>query len=208
LMQEISLPPRTRRNPRRNIKVDLNVANGFQGMLEQADAGLSFGAEESESWEVQDISTTGFRCVVSMSRPDAGKPGALDSIKIGSLIGSKPDGVSHWGAGMVRRLRRDEEGKLHIGVEVLSPRVVSVPLIDRAQSGSEKYLIGLYLNRPADTSGEAWLLMKPEAFTASKSLLMQLDDKEYLLLPLSMVEHGDDYDLVRYRMMEQDTSGE
>ncbi|MDH2917021.1 MAG: hypothetical protein PXX77_09120 [Gallionella sp.] len=208
LMQNLSLPPKTRRSPRRKINVNLNVAQGFLGMLEQADVGLSFGAEESETWEVQDISTTGFRCVVSMSRADGVKSGVLDNVKIGSLIGSKPDGVSHWGAGMVRRLRRDEEGKVHIGVEVLSPRVISVPLIERFQSGDEKYLIGLYLNRPADTSGEAWLLMKPETFSGSKSLLMQLDNKEYLLLPLSMIERGDDYDLARYRMMEQDTGSE
>jgi hypothetical protein len=33
---------------------------------------------------------------------------------------------------------------------------------------------------------------------------MQLDDKEYLLLPLALIERGEDYDLARYRMMEQD----
>ncbi len=200
LLQSLTLPPPTRRTPRRKIKVNLKVANGFLKMLEHSDVGLNFGAEESETWEVEDISATGFRSVV--------RPSGVDGVKIGSLVGSKPESVSHWGAGVVRRLSRDRDGALHIGVEVLSPRVVGVPLQDRAVKGPEGGQLGLYLNRPADTSGEAWLLMKQDSYTPQRSLNMELDDKAYLLLPLALVERGDDYDLARYRMMEQDTSSE
>ncbi|MDD2929233.1 MAG: hypothetical protein PHY50_05350, partial [Sideroxydans sp.] len=200
LLQSLTLPPPTRRTPRRKIKVNLKVANGFLKMLEQSDVGLNFGAEESEIWEVEDISATGFRSVVQSSR--------VDGIKIGSLVGSKPESVTHWGAGVVRRLSRDRDGTLHIGVEVLSPRVVGVPLQDRAVRGPEGGQLGLYLNRPADTSGEAWLLMKQDTYTPQRSLNMELEDKAYLLLPLALVERGDDYDLARYRMMEQDAASE
>ena len=196
LMQSLTLPPPTRRNPRRQIKVNLKVANGFFKMLEQTDVGLNFGADESDSWEVEDISATGFRSVVPLARAEA--------IKIGTLVGSRPESVSHWGAGVVRRLSRDAQNNLHIGVEVLSSRFVGVPLADRAKAGADAGMLGLYLNRPTDTSGEAWLLMKVETFAINRSLVMQLDDKEYLLLPLALIERGDDYDLARYRMMEQD----
>lgn len=197
LMLSLTLPPPTRRNPRRQIKVNLKVANGFFKMLEQTDVGLNFGADESEAWEIEDISATGFRSVVPLAR--------ADGVKIGTLVGSRPENVSHWGAGVVRRLSRDMQNNLHIGVEVLSPRFVGVPLTDRTKSGADAGMLGLYLNRPADTSGEAWLLMKVETFSNNRSLVMQLDDKEYLLLPLALIERGDDYDLARYRMMEQDT---
>jgi len=200
LMQGLTLPPPTRRTPRRKIKVSLKVANGFLKMLEHSDVGLNFGTEEADTWDIEDISATGFRSVVPAGR--------VEGIKIGTLVGSKPEGVSHWGAGVVRRLSRDREGALHIGVEVLSPRVVGVPLQDRAVGGAEGGQLGLYLNRPNDTSGEAWLLMKQDSFSAQRSLKMELDDKEYLLLPLALVERGEDYDLARYRMMEQDTGSE
>lgn len=200
LMQSLTLPLPTRRSPRRKIKVNLKVVKGFLKMLEHSDVGLNFGVEESETWEIEDISATGFRSVVRSSR--------VDGIKIGALLGSKPEGVNHWGAGVVRRLRRERDGTLHIGVEVLSPRVVGVPLQDRAVRGPEGGQLGLYLNRPTDTSGEAWLLMKQDTFSPQRSLNMELDDKTYLLLPLALVERGDDYDLARYRMMEQDGSGE
>ncbi|MBA4382611.1 MAG: hypothetical protein C0406_08615 [Sideroxydans sp.] len=198
LMQSLTLPPPTRRNPRRQIKVNLKVANGFFKMLEQTDVGLNFGADESESWEVEDISATGFRSVIPLAR--------AEGVKIGTLVGSRPESVSHWGAGVVRRLSRDAQNNLHIGVEVLSSRFVGVPLADRAKAGADAGMLGLYLNRPNDTSGEAWLLMKVETFAINRSLVMQLEDKEYLLLPLALIERGEDYDLARYRMMEQEVS--
>ncbi|GAB1231707.1 hypothetical protein UT4_01730 [Ferrigenium sp. UT4] len=200
LSQSLTLPPPARRNPRRKIKVNLKVANGFSRMLERSDLGLSFGAEDCEQWEVEDISATGFRSVLPAAR--------VNGVRIGSLLGCQPEGVAQWGACVVRRLSRDPEGNLHIGIEMLSPRIVGVPLLDAVNSDIPNVQIGMYLNRPNDGSGEAWLLMKQDAFVGSRSLKMQLDDKEYLLLPLALVEQGEDYDLARYRMMEQDTRSE
>jgi hypothetical protein len=201
LTDNLTLPAPTRRNPRRKISVNLKVANGFFRMLEQADAGLNFfNPDAAEVWDVEDISATGFRSVLPPSKGDG--------IKIGSLIGSKPENVQSWGAGIVRRLSRDDKNNLHIGVEVLSTQIVGIALTDRAEMTDEDLQIAMYLNRPGDTSGEAWLLMRPDTFSPNRSLNMDLGGKGYLLLPLALVESGDDYDLARYRRMEQETSAE
>ena len=201
LTDNLTQPLPTRRNPRRKINVNLKVANGFFKMLEQADVGLNFfNTDTAEIWDVEDISTTGFRSVLPSTQ--------VDGIKIGSLIGSKPENVPNWGAGIVRRLSRDEKNNLHVGVEVLSTQIVGISLTDRAQADDADIQIALYLNRPADTSGEAWLLMRPDTFSPNRSLNMELGGKGYLLLPLALVESGDDYDLARYRRMEQETSHE
>jgi hypothetical protein len=198
LMDSLSQPLPTRRNPRRKISVNLKVANGFFHMLEQADVGLNFfNPDATEIWDVEDISATGFRSVLPSSKGDG--------VKIGSLIGSKPENVQNWGAGIVRRLSRDDKNNLHVGVEVLSTQIVGISLTDRVQAADEDVQIALYLNRPADTSGEAWLLMRPNTFSPNRSLNMDLSGKGYLLLPLALVESGDDYDLARYRRMEPET---
>jgi hypothetical protein len=177
--------------------VTLKVANGFSKILEQADLGLNFMNQESnEIWDVEDISVTGFRSVLS--------PDRADGIKIGSLVGSKPENVQHWGAGIVRRLSRDENDNLHVGVEVLSPNIVGVSLTDRNKPTDEGVQLAMYLNRAGDTSGEAWLLMKPDAFSQNRSLHMEMNGKGFMLLPLALVETGDDYDLARYRSMEKE----
>jgi hypothetical protein len=200
LIDSLTQPLPTRRNPRRKINVNLKVANGFFKMLEHTEVGLNFNHDDGEIWEVEDISATGFRSVVPAAR--------ADGIKIGSLIGSKPENVPNWGAGLVRRLNRDEKNSLHIGVEVLSTNIVGVYLAGRGVTADEEAQVALYLNRPTDTSGEAWLLMKPGTFSPNRSLSMELGGKGYLLLPLALVESGDDYDLARYRRMEQDTAAE
>jgi hypothetical protein len=197
LIDNWSQPLPTRRNPRRKISVNLKVANGFFKMVEQTELGLNFSQGGGETWEVEDISLTGFRSVLPSVR--------ADGIRIGSLVGSKPENVTHWGAGIVRRLRRDEKNNLHVGVEVLSPQITGISLTDRMHPADDAKQVALYLNRPNDTSGEAWLLMKPGTFSPSRSLNMELGGKGYLLLPLALVESGDDYDLARYRRMEQET---
>jgi hypothetical protein len=201
LMDNLTQPPPTRRNPRRNINVTLKVASGFYLMLEKADAGLNFfNPDVGEIWEVEDISVTGFRSVVPAAR--------AEGVKIGSLIGSKPENVENWGAGIVRRLSRDENNNLHIGVEVLSSQIIGVSLIEQGHTAEEGGQLALYLNRPADSSGEAWLLMKPDSFSPNRSLKMAKGGKEYLLLPLALVESGNDYDLARFRLMEQEVTSE
>jgi len=197
LIQNLTQPLPTRRNPRRKINVNLKVANGFSKVLEHSDAGLNFSQDGSEIWEVEDISATGFRSVVPAAR--------ASGIRIGSLIGSKPENVQHWGAGIVRRLSRDEKDNLHIGVEVMSMQIVGVSLVDQGHSSDERQ-VALFLNRPADTSGEAWLLLRPNTFTQNRSMNMDMGGKEYLLLPLALAESGDDYDLAHFRLMQQDSS--
>jgi hypothetical protein len=193
------MPPPTRKNARRKLKVNLHVSNGFKNLFENSEVGLGFSEAACETWEVEDVSSTGFRSVVS--------PALLDSVKIGSLIGSKPENVTNWGVGIVRRLSRDAQNNLQVGVEILSNQVIGVLLrvADRSGAGEPPHT-ALYLNRPNDNIGEAWLLMSPGAYLPSRSFNLQLSGKSYLLLTLGLVESGDDYDLARYRKMEQDTS--
>ncbi|MDP2805702.1 MAG: hypothetical protein Q8O24_07130 [Gallionellaceae bacterium] len=200
LVARCVLPQPTRRNVRRKIKVNLHVANGFAQLVENTDVGLNFSGESNDVWEVEDISATGFRSVTKAS--------TLENVKIGSLIGSKPENVGSWGVGIVRRLSRDEQNNLHVGVEVLANQVAGVSLGARDRATTDEDSLALYLNKPNDDSGEAWLLMKAGDYLANRSFNMRMGDKTYLLLPLGLVESGEDYDLARYRKMEQDTSSE
>jgi hypothetical protein len=199
LITRCVLPLPTRKNARRKLKVNLHVSNGFQNLFENSEVGLGFSEAGIEIWEVEDVSTTGFRSVVS--------PALLDSVRIGSLIGSKPENVVNWGVGIVRRLSRDAQNNLQVGVEILSNHVIGVALqvADRLATDEPEHT-SLYLNKLNDNSGEAWLLMSPGTYLPSRSFNMNMSGKNYLLLTLGLVESGDDYDLARYRQMEQDTS--
>lgn len=191
-------PPPMRRAPRRNIHVNLQVADGFSGLLDQTNVGLDFSSGATGSWEVEEISANGFRCILPAVQ--------ADSVHIGLLLGIRPEKVEHWGAGIVRRLSRDGSNNLHVGVEMLSTRLEGAVLSEGGRTGLDGEP-ALWLMRNND-AGEAWLLMKPDTFAVSRTLQMQAGAKRYLLMPLALVEKGEDFDLARFRKIEQESSDE
>lgn len=192
LLHYLTDPP-LRRSPRRGINVSLKVANGFGRILDHADSGRGFRVDEAQHWEVEDISATGFRTVVSMR--------GADGVRIGTLLGVQPDGVSHWGVAVVRRLMCDESNRLHVGAEMLAHQVAGVTLT----GGIEEKGHALWLlAKSEDTSGEVRLMMKAETFTPQRSLQTRYKNKNYLLLPTRLIEQGMDYDLAGFRVVEQE----
>lgn len=193
-----SSPPK-RRAPRRRISVNLHVASGFSGVIEQTGVGLNFGKPATDNWEVDDMSSNGFRCVLPAAQGD--------KVQIGLLIGIRPEKIEQWGAGIVRRLVRNGDSQLHVGVEMLSTRVEGVLLHDSGLAGAEEEP-ALWLTGNGYDEGEAWLMMQVDSFLLNRSLQMQAEEKRFLLMPLALVERGEDFDFARYRKIEQDTSGE
>jgi len=197
LADYLTSSPSERRNIRHNIKVSLSVANGFLGLMEQVSAGLNFGSDASVIWQVEDISISGYRCVL----PALG----ADGVKIGLLVGIKSDKTDRWGVGIVRRLSRDSQNNLHVGIEMLANQVAGVGLHER-DAGEE--LQALWMDSPGGDASEVDLLMNSDTFTSRRSLHVRLDGKSYLLMPLGLLEKGEDYDLARYRKIEEDTSSD
>lgn len=189
--------PRTRRNARHNIKANLQVLNGFSNIVEQSDLGLSFGEAASVVWQVADMSSGGFRCVLPAAQ--------VNGLSIGALLGLKPEKLDTWGVGVVRRLSRDADNNLQVGVEILTNQMAGVALREQHADGEQP---ALWLDQAATDAGEARLLVGPDAFSGSRSLHMRMGDKNYLLMPLELVAKGEDYDLVRYRKIEEDLSAD
>jgi len=194
----LSAPP-ARRNVRRNISVKLNVVRGFSGLIDQTYEGNGSDGENGKRWVAEDISATGFRCVL-----EAAQGGW---VKVGSLIGFRPENVQHWGAGIVRRLRRDEQNNLDVGVEILTNRVEAVNLCEEGGYLGVDDRPALWLGHASVGEGEARVLIKPGSFADNRTLQMHTADKRYLLMPHGLIEKGDDYDLMRYRKVEHETSG-
>jgi len=202
LLNYLSAPP-ARRSARRGIRIGLNVVSGFDKIIERTDVALNFSNGLPAYWGVEDISASGFRTVL----PELG----ADGIRIGSLLGVQPEGVSHWGVAVVRRLMRDEANQLHAGAQMLTNQIVGVTLSQSGGGGGfEDGQPALWLQaRPGDSPAEAQLLMKAGAFSVHRSLLTRMNGKKYLLIPGKLQEKGADYDLASFRAIEQEAgSGE
>ena len=202
LMNYLAAPP-LRRSTRRGIKVNLNVVNGFTKVVERTDTGLNFSEEQPAHWDVKDISSSGFCTLLSAQ--------GADGISIGSLLGVQPDGVQHWGVAVIRRLMRSDANQLYVGAEILANQIAGVALSQSGGGGGgfEDGQPALWLRaKQRDSSGEAQLLMKAETFSPYRSLQTRLDGKNYLLIPIGLQEKGSDYDLARFRLIEQENSSD
>ena len=200
------IAPPVRRNARRMANVTLNVVDSFDKVVERAGAGLSFGegAEEPAHWVTEEISAGGFSSVV----PAKGN----GSIGIGSLLGIQPEGLPHWGVAVVRRLLRDDaKNQLRVGAQILSNQIAGVVLNQNRVPGGaiENGQPALWLYAKQDNaSGEAQLLMRADTFSPGRSLQINLDGKNYLLMPNGLQEKGLDYDLAKFRFVVQEASEE
>jgi hypothetical protein len=185
--------PPSRRHVRRTLDVNLSVVKGYAGLIDVAN--LAEGqAGDSVVWVAEDVSATGFRCMLDTAQ------GA--GLKIGSLIGFRPENVANWGAGIVRRLRRDEENKVDVGIEILSNRAVRVKLGEESGPVASFDSFALWLWTPGSETGEARVLLKPGSVDESRELHMHMGGKRYTLAPQGLVEKTDDYDMVKYRVTE------
>lgn len=201
LLSYIIAPP-MRRNARRAADVTLSVVSSFNKVMDSADAMLGFEGVEKAQWVTEEISVTGFSSRV----PFKGSEG----IGIGSLLGFQPEGVPHWGVAVVRRLVRDED-MLRVGAEILSNQVISVMLSQNKVAGGaiENGQPALWLvSKQNDKTGEAQMLMRADTFSPSRSLQIQMNGKNYLLLPNGLQEKGLDYDLAKFRFAIQETAAE
>jgi len=199
LLNYVIAPP-VRRNARRTADVTLSVVNGFDKVIQSADAWLGFDKAESVQWITEEISAGGFSCKIPVK--------GSDSIGIGSLLGMQPEGVPHWGVAVVRRLLRDDTDQLRVGAEILSSQVASVVLNQNRVAGGaiENGQPALWLYaRQNDSTGEAQLLLRADTFSPARSLQTHLSGKNYLLMPSELLEKGLDYDLAKFRFVVQET---
>lgn len=191
-------PLPTRLDQRRKIKVNMNVVTGFSQVVDKVVVDFHLG--DSDSWEVEDISSTGLSCILPAAR--------ANTVKIGALIGLQPDKVQHWSAGIVRRLSRDAQNNLRVGVEMLASKVVGIVMLGHDGTHADAKNPALFLDKPDIQNGEGWVLMKQDTFSINRSPTMVMGEQSYLMMPLGLVEKGEDFDLVRYRKMENDSSSD
>jgi len=183
--------PPTRRNARRSLDVNLDIAKGYAGLIDVAN--LAGKGKGDVAWVAEDVSATGFRCVVDSAKGNG--------MKVGSLLGFRPENIAHWGAGIVRRMRRNDDGMLDIGVEVLANRAARLKLGEDEGPVTSGDSFAVQLGQVVPGQEEVSLLLKLGNYAESESLKTQIDGKPYLLVPHALQEKGDDYDLGRYRLM-------
>lgn len=104
--------------------------------------------------------------------------------------------------GAVRRVSKTAARETRVGIETLSrtPELTRFAL----RAGEE---VGVLLPSPGQAPGEAAIALRAGVF-AGQNLENQRGGRSYMYMPQGVAEHGEDYDIVRYREMVRDSESE
>jgi hypothetical protein len=179
-----------RKHHRHSVKSRLSIVHGFASLASALHGATAWAdsAAEPENWIVENVSAGGFGAVVPQANGDW--------LKLGALIAMQPDGGNNWVVGMIRRVTRISAQEARVGIETLSraPEVVRFTLDGEAEEGVLLPFAGI-------GTGETAIALRAGLFASGRNLEIDRGGRSYVYMPQRIAEHGDDYDIARYREM-------
>ena len=207
LAQYWSEQPPARGSERRRTAGRITVVPGLKDILrtldpsddDTLDFSLSRSAGSGESWIVEDVSDGGYGAIIPTVKSDW--------IRVSTLVGVQSEASNYWGIGLIRRIVRDEQQQRHVGIQVLTKAAIPIKLsmsqtlsFTDADREAERAIL---LSTGPDTKGEVGVVMRSGFFNGRDSLDMTVRDKSFQLTPVGLVEGGDDFDWVRFKVRER-----
>jgi len=187
--------PPERKHPRHRVKSRLNVAPGLAGVMavHNPAATLDFDHNLVENWIIDDVSAGGFGASIPQMKGEW--------LRIGCLVGLQPEGGDNWVVGVIRRLSREAPPRGSVGIQTLA-RIAAVVTL-QPQDGDA---VDALLLNPSTDAVEAQLLVKGGVYVPGQQYGFARDGKEFMLMSVAVQERGEDYELLRGRLMMRDTS--
>ena len=222
-----------RHQERRGINTAIDVVHSFQTisrLVERMDvdnaqnisekdaaalkerSGINLAADSdevdytTENWIVTDLSVDGIGGTI----PNNGG----DWVKIGDLCGLKAGNSTIWWIGMVRRLHTDTRGAVHVGIEMLAKKPLSVWLRTLGK-GTEKvsnwetssssfeydYLPAILLPDASNSYANATMLMETGSYVPETLYEVMLGEKSRDIKLTDLLAEGEDYEQIGFQWL-------
>ncbi len=183
-----SAPPPVRKNDRYEMQHKLNVANGMAGILTRLQGGQA--PASLESWITQNISSGGIGTMASNVQGDW--------LGVGKLVALSVEGGSgSYSVGVVRRWSRHPKLQFSVGIRTLAKTSFHVKLGGVAPQDA------ILLNDDRVLREEVLVCTREGGFDKRIGPVLEFEGENFLLVPVAIVESGDDFDIARYRVMRQ-----
>ncbi|MBI3527333.1 MAG: hypothetical protein HY067_05120 [Betaproteobacteria bacterium] len=187
-----------RRAERRRSLSQIGVLHGFDAIMTRlsSDEIVEQMRPPAETWSVENESDDGYGAVLPM-----GHGGWLH---VGKVLALKPADTRIWAVGIVRRLAAQEGGQRHIGIELLARGARLVTLHRRTDAQQTWKALLLPSHSGGDASlGEVSLLLPAGSFLPDSNLEMEVYSTSYILEPRLLLEHENDFEMARYRILQR-----
>ena len=159
-----------------------------------------------ETWDILDVSVDGIGGVL----PRAAGAWA----KIGALCGLKAQNSNLWWVGMIRRMHTDHQNKVHVGIEILAKKPLSVWLRSLGK-GAERvsnwetssgsfaydYLPVILLPDAHNSYVNATMLMESGGYVVGCIYEAMMGEKSRNIELTGLLTEGDDYEQVSFRWL-------
>jgi hypothetical protein len=187
-----------RRAERRRSLSQIGVVHGFDEIMRRLSS--EDMADQlrppAETWSVENESDDGYGAVLPM--------GQGDWLRVGKFLAVKPTDTRIWAVGIVRRLAAQEGGQRNIGIQLLARGARPVTLRRRTDTRQTWKALLLPSHSGGNASlGEVSLLLPVGSFAADSSLEMEVYSTSYILEPRLLLEHGTEFEMARYRIVQR-----
>jgi hypothetical protein len=189
-----------RRAERRRSLSQIGVVYGFDEIMKRLSS--EDMADQlrppAETWGVENESDDGYGAVLPM--------GQGDWLHVGKVLAFKPTDTRIWAVGIVRRLAAQESGQRNIGIELLARGARPVTLHRRTDTQQTWKALLLPSHSGGNASlGEVSLLLPVGSFAVDSSLEMEVYSTSYILEPRLLLEHGTEFEMARFRIVQRVT---
>lgn len=150
-----------------------------------------------ERWVMENESEKGYGATVEEV--------SKDWVRLGKLVGLRPERTRHWRVGVVRRLHKLSSSQRRVGIELLSETAVTV-LLHPKQTQSSGYVVdgidavdatlpvaAIYLPRDLNAGEHGSLVMDGVEYAMDRPFRLSAGGKSYLIRLKDVVEKGSDW---------------
>jgi hypothetical protein len=146
-----------------------------------------------EQWVMENESASGCGATLEVG---------AQPLKIGTLVGLKPDSNRHFLIGVVRRINKNPAAKTYVGIETLSQAPIPVEL-HTLPNGQQKPLRtdGIYLLEAPEAQQPRSLLIARQEYEPGRILQLKAQGKAYSIRLQQALEQSDDYSRVSFDVL-------
>jgi len=163
-----------------------------------------------ERWVMENESERGYGATVN----EVGD----DWVRLGKLVGLKPDSSANWHIGVVRRLLKKSDSQFYVGMEVLVLTSVAVTLRAKVKhpagyrvEGIDSVdmllpVAGFYVPKDEEKDFQNSLIIEPGEFAAGRVFELIAGGKNYSISLGEILEKGDDWLRVAIEVLHKNQS--
>lgn len=166
---------------------------------------------QHERWTMENESETGFGATIDYV--------ADDWLRLGKLVGLKPERTGHWRIGVVRRLTKISDSQSYVGMEVLVPNPVAV-ILRAKQRHPAGYVVGsiepvdvllpvvgIYAPKNDSNHLRNSLIIDPHEYASGRVFELTAAGKSYTIQFNEILEKGDDWLRVGFSVVTKEVAG-